>query len=595
MANEEFTPYFARPVPMVSNGEGRGTASIPIRAQAIVDREDGRDTSAPTALSRPPIAGVPRDIQETLASNRRLAAAYPQDAILPGLSETRTAPPAILRKNNGYFRTAMQYLRELEWENADNRDRKADALPHLERRGTKRPREIEHPGNASGSITQRQIGLGREIYTIATSSPVNADTTAAHSSNRQGSPKPGLYDVQQSAEREQETVQGNSTFPDGTPVSISYVGRSEEWFGRDTGSETARNSGATISSSLRGLDELDDSADSRYLGHEAQSLSDNVTTPNSNAEASSHSGHTGILDDVSSSCSGEQRRDAGGGTFGLPHELSPHTQRLSQTSRDDFPDLSDADLVEIDAVFESLSKKSLAGESAPPDLRRPGSGGAFQKEGVFERVGGMPTNWEATAVQGGGHLAHAPESSEASVDHFPILTDADLARIDESSRIARTAVEKGKQQLPSKDDSRRGPGNSSVFQVSGQLVSPMVLDANQHIPPWFQEAENICNRLAKNTYATPAAYSSRTGNDAENAFIKFGEPTFVLRHDNFGRTVLSTPVRDVMSSASGDRRLMANAAEHYEMDDIQERSDRDRRTQPYMRGLESRSREGYGR
>ncbi|NTF91475.1 protein virD3 [Agrobacterium rhizogenes] len=681
MANEEFTRRFARPAP-VANDEGRRTTSTSIPAYAMAAREDGRDTSVTVALSRPPNAGVPHGIPETSMSDRRLVPAHPQvAAIPPGLSETRTDLPAILRKNNGDFRTAMQHWRELLRENPDKpdkHDRVASALPDLGARGIKRLREIAHPGDASGSVTHREIGLGREIDTVAASSLVNRDTWVAHSSNRQGGSEAGVYNVQPSADRAQETSQESSTLPGGSPVSALYSGPPLEWFGRDTGYETDRNSGDTISAPIRGLEELEDSADSRYFGHEAQSLSANVTTPISNAEASSHSEHTEILDDVSSARSGEQGRGGDGGAIlGFSHDLSPHPQRLPQTSPDDFPELTDAAMAEIGAAFELLSKKSLAGGSTAPDLHRPGSGGAFQKEAVSERADGIPTNREAPVGQVGGHspqalrssgaelddfswlndaaldeidalikshsnrsssvrnaapdlrsaglddafgkdsvIEHAEKipiysprparlngerspkaqrSSQASIADFPDLTDAEWAHIEETERIAITAIQKGKQKISTKADTRSGFRNSSVPQVGNRSGTPMVPNANRPIPSWYHEAENICNGLVEHTHVTPAVLSSRRRNDAENASTRFGDPAPALRHDNLGRTLESTPVRDVISGTSRDRGLTAHAADQLAIDDSRKRTDRDRKTQPYMRGLDSRSREGCGR
>ncbi|AAK90945.2 protein virD3 (plasmid) [Agrobacterium fabrum] len=673
MANEEFTRHYAWPVPVASNDEGRGTARIPIQAQSIVAGEDGRDTSVPTALSRPPIEDMPHGVQETSASGGRLGAARLRDSVIPpGISEARTDLSAILRKKSGSFRTGMQYLRGLERENFDKQDREASALPDLSARGIKRPREIEYPGNASGLTIKRQDGLGIEINTISASSPVNR---AAHSSNWQGAPEPGVYNVQPSADRAQNSAQESSTFPDGTSVSALYSGPLAEWFERDTGSETTRNSGNTISSPLRGLEEFGDSADSRYLGREAQSLSVTVTTPNSNAEASSHSAHTETLDDVSSDRSSEQGRGPlGAAILGSHHDLSPRAQKLSQTNRDS-PELTDADLAKVDAVFESLSKGPPAGESAAPDFRERGPGSAFQKEGVSDRANGVPTNWEVPFGRGGGHSPQAlrssgvelddfpdfteaelakidalveshsnrslsvrnivpdlrgagadnvfrkegvveraekmpidsvsltrlngersrsPKTSQASLEDFPDLTDADLAHIEESERIARTAVEKGKQKISTEADTRFDLGNSSAPRVSPRSVTPLVPNANQPITSWFYEAQKTCDKLVENTYVKPAVDSSRARNDVENTAARLGDPAPALGHDNLGRTRALTPVRDVMSRPSADRQLASHAAEHSAIDDIWKRDDRDRRTHPY-RGLDSRSREGCGR
>ncbi|MBO9102323.1 MULTISPECIES: protein virD3 [Rhizobium] len=678
MANEEFTGHFARPAP-VANDEGRRTTSTSIPAHAMAAREDGRDTSVAVTLSRPPNSGIPDGIPETSASGRRLVAAHPQDAAMPpGLSGTRTDLPAILRKNNGDFRTAMQHWRELLHENPDKRDREASALPDLGARGIKRPREIEHPGDANRSVTRRQIGLGREIDTVAASSLVNRDTWVAHSSNGQGGPQAGVYNVQPSADRAPETSQESSTLPDATSVSALYSGPPSEWFGRDTGYETDRNSGDTISAPIRGLEELEDSADSRYFGHEAPSLSENVTTSISNAEASSHSEHTEILDDVSSARSGEQGRGGDGGAIlGFSHDLSPHPQRLPQTTPDDFPELTNAAMAEIDAIFESLSQKSLARESAAPGLHEPVSGDAFQKEGTSDRADGMPSNGEPPVEQAGGHLPQAlrssgaelddfswltdaalaeidalikshsnrspsvrnaapdlrgagldnavgkdsviehaekisidsprparlngerspkaQKSSQASLADFPDLTDAEWSHIEETERIAITAIEKGKQKISTKADTRSGFGNSSVPQVANRSGTPMVPNTNQPIPLWYHKAENISDGLVEDTHITPAVVSSRRRNDAENASTRFGDPAPALRHYNLGRTLEATPVRDVISGTSRDRGLTAHAADQLAIDDSRKRTDRDRKTQPYIRGLDSRSREGYGR
>ncbi|WFR98254.1 hypothetical protein [Rhizobium tumorigenes] len=83
MANEEFTRKFACPAPVDSGDEGHEAIPFPLLPQSMAAREDNGGTSVPTDLSRLAHAGVRRDIQETLANNRRLATPKPLDGAIP--------------------------------------------------------------------------------------------------------------------------------------------------------------------------------------------------------------------------------------------------------------------------------------------------------------------------------------------------------------------------------------------------------------------------------------------------------------------------------------------------------------------------------
>ncbi len=222
--------------------------------------------------------------------------------------------------------------------------------------------------------------------------------------------------------------------------------------------------GNTISSPLRGLEEFGDSADSRYLGREAQSFSVTVTTPNSNAEASSHSAHTETLDDVSSDHSSEQGR-VPLAPQSLDHidDLSPRAQKLSQTNRDS-PQPHRRRTGKSRARCSNRSKGPPAGECAAPDFRERGPGGAFQKEGVSDRANGVPTNWEVPFGRGGrAFTASAARSSGVELDDFPDFTEAELAKIDALVEFHSNRSLSVRNIVPD----LRGAGADNVFRKEG--------------------------------------------------------------------------------------------------------------------------------
>ncbi|WFR98220.1 zeta toxin family protein [Rhizobium tumorigenes] len=426
----------------------------------IADGFESHDQRPPSVNQKRPkfLVEVKNHFHRPIELNNQMARDPDRSSNLPretvavslGPSEARANAPVISRRNNGDFRIATRYLRELPGENPDRRSGEPGLLSDLATLGTTRPRESQHPSEASGSVTQRQGSLDLEFNTISPSSPVNGETRLAHLASRQGLPEAGMNDVQTSADR---ASQESSASPDATSVSTFYSGPPAEWFGRDTGYETDRNSGDIISASTQRLEELEDSAVNLRFGHEAQGLSAHVTTAVSGAEASSHSPYIEILDGLSSARSDEQGRGGdGGAAVRFSHDLAPHANILPQTSPDDFPDFpefTDTVLAEIDAACESLSKKPSAVETIVMDLHKPRFGDAFQKVDVSERNDMMPANQEPLIGKSGGHPQQAPSSSGAEFDDDSWLTTAALEEIDaiikshwdKSLRVPRAAVE----------------------------------------------------------------------------------------------------------------------------------------------------------
>ncbi|WFR98253.1 hypothetical protein [Rhizobium tumorigenes] len=258
---------------------------------------------------------------------------------------------------------------------------------------------------------------------------------------------------------------------------------------------------------------------------------------------------------------------------------------------DHFPDFTEAELAKIDALIESHSNSSLSERN----LRGAAIDNVFREDGVVERADNMPINSARPTGLDGERSTKTHKSSQASLEDFPDLTDADLAHIEELERITRTAVEKGKRKISPKSGTRSGFGNSSAPEFIRRSFTEMVPNGDQPIPSCLYEAQKVRDKVVENTYVAAAVDPSGARNDVENVATKPGAPAPALRDDNLRITLALTRVGDVASGAGAGPRLTTHGAEHLAIDDNWQQNDRDRRRLPYTRGLDSPSREGYGR
>ncbi|OWK25296.1 hypothetical protein AJ87_11515 [Rhizobium yanglingense] len=108
-------------------------------------------------------------------------------------------------------------------------------------------------------------------------------------------------------------------------------------------------------------------------------------------------------------------------------------------------------------------------------------------------------------------------------------------------------------------------------------------------------AEKVWLKSIDGVYMTPAGCNSRLPEGAEGAFGKLVGRPHIIEDNDVLRPLTRTSNFKAVTEANFDRPLADHNGEQSYIVDVPNRSERDGQTQPYMRGLEPRSRDSIGR
>ncbi|MGV1963847.1 virA/G regulated protein [Rhizobium rhizogenes] len=402
----------------------------------MADEEFRRDLSRSTTVnsnsSRPLIPGGARDLPGTSTGNQR-PATHPQNTaeIPPARSaEAPAGQSAVFPRNKGYFRTAMQYLREIEMQSTAAAYHETSSS-RFGKGQTKRLREHEQTGDESESVAKRNTSSEKQVGTIAASLAMNHSSTATPASQGAHRSVMELDNIEEAGESGTQSQHEIATQPVDTSafgssheVIIPGEGQPEETF--DSAPDWMVDSGDSLPSTEQGfsgpgLDDLDLLADSSSP-LSTQVVPADIAATNLSIDAGSTSTEsTQILAD---SDYFDDATEIGSETAsGLIQEGSVRSLGSPEERFDAFPELTDEDLAQIDALFRapSPSRRDVAHTIHAVSLDD-----AFSREDLAAGHDGWLTNpavHQETSRQESSPL-------ETKSDDFPELTEEDLARID---------------------------------------------------------------------------------------------------------------------------------------------------------------------
>ncbi|CAD0217302.1 hypothetical protein AGRHK599_LOCUS4963 [Rhizobium rhizogenes] len=445
MADEEFRRDFSRSATLNSNNEGATGAPIPDTSVSTAFRQNRREHLTTSSL-RPLITGGAGDLPGTSPENQRPTTHAPNTAeILPVRSaEAPAGQSAVFPRSKGYFRTAMQYLREIEMQSTARADHEATSSSRFGKGERKQLREHEQTGDQSESMAKRSTSSGMQVGTIAASLAMKDSSTATPASqgpHRSGMELDNIEGTGESRTQSQHEIAtqpiATSAFGSGHDVIIPGEGQPEEtfdgapyWMVESGDSET--NSLPSIQQGLSwpGLDDLDLLADSSSP-LSTQVVPPDVAATNLSTEAGSASVEsTQILADSAYS---DDATETGGQTAsGSIHEGSVRSLGSPEERFDAFPELTDEDLAQIDAFSRA---RSPSRRDAAHAIHAVSLDDAFSRKDLAAGHDGRLTN---PAFRQEASLQES-SPSETKSDDFPELTDEDLARIDALSEARSTS------------------------------------------------------------------------------------------------------------------------------------------------------------
>ncbi|QCJ00989.1 hypothetical protein [Agrobacterium larrymoorei] len=429
MLNEEFNRDLTRSVPRNPFNEGGRSAPITVTPLSASGGHNPREPVASNGSSQLP--GAAGDHPRTPAENQR-GAIYAQNTaeMLPvGSSKALELQSPILPRKKGYFRTAMQYLREIEVQSAAGAHHEATSSSLFGQEETKRLRV--HERTAEESVAKQNSSSKQMRSTIAASLAIIDSSTARLASEGPHRFEMGLDEINVTEESSTQSQQDIATLAVATGASGSghnviipgegqpeetYSGASD-WIVDSRDSQT--NSLLRVAQgSGPGLDDLDLLADTSSplntqivpIDTAEADLSPEPGSPNiESTQVVAESNYSGDATEIASQ---------------TPHGLSDVRSLGSPEERsDDFPEFTDEDWARIDAISNPCptTRRDVANSTHAIGL-----GDALTPEDSTMGAGPWFTD-SATHPEGS---RQRPSPSETKSHDFPEFTDEDWSRID---------------------------------------------------------------------------------------------------------------------------------------------------------------------
>ncbi|ACM39657.1 virA/G regulated protein [Allorhizobium ampelinum] len=441
MADEEPRRDFSRSATVNSNHGGARSAPIQVTPLSTAVRDNRTEPSIRTGFLRPLVPAGTDLSGISLGNQQPETHAQNASEILPVRSAEVPAGPRVMTRSMGYFRTAMQYLRELEMQSISRADHEVMSSSRFGNGELNRLREHEQTSDQSKSMVKRNISSELQVGTIAASLTMEDGLTATPAMQGAHRSVMGLDDIEtgesdMQSQHEIATLPiDTSTFGSTQDAIIPGEGQPEETFDgapywiEDTGdSETNNIQSAQQGFSGPGLDDID------LLADNSSPLSTPVApTEIAAANSSTEAGSTNIesIQICGDSAYSDDATEIGSQTVALIDYSSVRSLGSPEERFDDFPELTDEDLARIDALSEI---RPTARREVANTIHTVRLDDAFSSEDFTERLGGGLTN---PAVRQEGSRQE-PSPSDPKSDDFPELTDEDLARIDALSEARPT-------------------------------------------------------------------------------------------------------------------------------------------------------------
>ncbi|MBO9112511.1 MULTISPECIES: hypothetical protein [Rhizobium/Agrobacterium group] len=426
MADEESRQDFT------SDGRAR-RVPIPVTPISTAVQRGRREPAVTTgSLRRLNLGGASVDPSMSSGSRQHAVPAPNITEIVPaGSGEAPAVRSAIFSTPKDYFRTAMQYILNLERESIAGTNHEAAASSRFNTGGTKRLHEQEQSGNDDESMAKRKTGSEMQVGTIAASLAMKDGSSATPASQGVHPPATGLNNIEKTGESGTQSPHEIMTLDKGSTHDVILPGESQQpektsdggpyWMVDSGDSETNSLPSTQQGISSPELDGLDSLADSSSPIH-TQVISADIAV----ADLSNEAGFPGIESTqvVASTDYSFSATEIGGQTASrLIHENSARSLGSPDKRFDVFPELTDEDLARIDELSEARwpSRRDVAQTIHPVSLDD-----AFSRDDLAAGHEGLLANpsvhHEASSKE--------PGLSETTSDHFPELTDEDLARID---------------------------------------------------------------------------------------------------------------------------------------------------------------------